>query len=442
MNRAHVSARIAPGVLVAVACLFAAMIGLAAPDVAAEPPERDAGADAATADVPAPVTGGLAALPEGAASGEQPSDAIFPPQEIPLRFDHARHVSGLGLSCTDCHPQATTSEDAKDRLLPAPNACDRCHDVDHRDPLHVKTLSGAKDRCELCHSEIASDGRPRRVVIPPANLRFSHAAHARRNVGCGQCHGDVARVGLATREQLPRMQGCLRCHQLDGESGGDAKGECSTCHLTAPSGVLRTSFASGKLEPPAWMRNAAHTADFIETHKRAAASDSAFCGNCHVESECTECHDGRVRPRQVHPNDWISMHAAASVLDEPRCTNCHQMQTFCADCHRRLGLSRDSASGNRQTGRRFHPPPSEWTLAPRGPGHHAWEAMRNLNECVACHTERDCGTCHATRGMAGGMGVSPHGAGFRAQCRSAMRSNARSCMVCHEPGDRSLEVCR
>src|SRR5262249_13726560 len=286
-------------------------------------------------------------------------------------------------------------------------------------------------------------GKVAPVVIPKPNLRFPHKKHVEdRKINCGQCHGRIEELELATREQLPRMAGCFVCHELSGAAGGDAKSTCDNCHLTEPNGKLPLQFGAGRLVPPPWLHNAAHTADWIERHKSVAADDSAFCARCHTNTFCTDCHDGKVRNRKVHPNDWLSMHPEAARQDNPRCTSCHQLQTFCADCHRRVGVARDVASGNRQAGRRFHPPPSEWTQAPRGPRHHSWEAARNLNACVSCHTERDCTTCHATKGLSGGQGINPHPATFRDKCGTALRRNPRPCLVCHQASDGFLRACR
>src|SRR5262249_47365703 len=156
--------------------------------------------------------------------------------------------------------------------------------------------------------------------LPRANLVFNHKAHVDRNIGCAQCHGAVEQLELATRDQLPRMRGCFGCHQMpDSASRGEAKSSCDTCHLrgeatgnaTAGGGTarIRTMFASGTLLPPRWLHNAAHTPDFIDRHKRVAADDSQFCANCHTENYCADCHDGRVRPRSIHPNDYLNMHA-------------------------------------------------------------------------------------------------------------------------------------
>jgi hypothetical protein len=378
-----------------------------------------------------------------------PSDEIFPPQSITLRFNHKKHVKELSLSCKVCHPGAYTSVDASDRLLPKPaETCDNCHDVDHSNLSRVKAgPADGKDpsgQCGFCHVGAATGegGRVAPVVLPSANLRFPHAKHLARNIQCGQCHGSIQELELATRDQLPRMAGCFRCHEKTGASQGDAKGTCTTCHLSQPDGRVKTAFGTGPLVPPRWLHGAAHDADWIERHKTVAADDSQFCATCHTSTECTDCHDGKVRPRKVHPNDWLSMHPQAARTDNPRCSSCHAEQTFCADCHRRVGVARDSPSGNRPAGRRFHPPPAEWTTAPRGPHHHAWEAMRNLNACVSCHSERDCATCHATKGVAGGQGVNPHPAGFMDKCGLALRRNPRPCYVCHQASDPVLRTCR
>jgi hypothetical protein len=419
--------------LAVIACLLAAIGALA------DPPKGGLSQMPGDAEVP------LAWMPPGTRHSPVPSDEIFPPQTITIRFNHRLHTKQLKLTCKVCHEAAFTSDAASDRLLPKPaDTCDSCHDTDHADLSAVKGSADPLAQCAFCHlgASAGGGGLVSRFVMPPPNLRFSHKKHAARNIGCGQCHGQVGELELATRDQLPRMAGCFNCHAMAGPARGDAKGTCPTCHLTEADGRLQTTFSTGALLPPPWLRGAEHTADWIERHKQVAGDDSAFCGSCHTSKDCADCHDGRVRPRHVHPNDWLSMHAQAARQDNPRCSSCHQEQTFCGDCHRRTGVARDAPSGNRLAGRRFHPPSAEWTSAPRGPMHHAWEAMRNLNACVSCHSERDCATCHATKGVAGGGGVDPHPVGFRDKCGLALRRNPRPCLVCHQSGDRSLGMCR
>jgi Cytochrome c7 and related cytochrome c len=426
---------------------------------------RDAKAPSATPAASAPILHGLAPLPGGVpvplydrppgafADDGGPSPVIFPAQKLTIRFNHRKHVRELGLSCTTCHDKAKTSRSSRDSLIPTPIRCDGCHDTDHRDLNAVKAdPSELISQCGFCHVGYrASDGnRVARMLIPRPNLRFSHELHLRHNIGCQQCHGNVQNIELATRDQLPRMRGCFHCHQMPVSSRGKARGACPTCHLTRPGGGIRTRFASGELTPPHWLGNAAHGPDWITRHKLVAGIDSSLCANCHKENYCVGCHDGRVRPRQVHPNDWLSMHPIAAREDNPHCQSCHREQSFCISCHQRAGITLSGPYGNFANRGRFHPPKAIWTDPPRGPDHHSWAAERNLNACLSCHTEHDCVTCHATRDVGGrgigvgspGQGVNPHPADFMSRCAHALRENARPCLVCHDPADPKLEACR
>src|SRR4029079_11693247 len=119
-----------------------------------------------------------------------PSEEIFPPQTIPLRFNHKKHVKQLKLSCKACHAAASASDDAADRLLPKPaRACDGCHETDHTDLLHVKAIPLAKEQCSFCHlgAKAGDGGKVAAVVIPTPNLHFTHKKHLARNIQCAQC---------------------------------------------------------------------------------------------------------------------------------------------------------------------------------------------------------------------------------------------------------------
>ena len=90
-------------------------------------------------------------------------------------------------------------------------------------------------------------------------------------------------------------------------------------------------------------------------------------------------------------------------------------------------------SGPNPTTNRFHP--VGWAnlnnRAGGGQGFHAWEAQRNLNACVSCHTERDCAVCHASSGR-GGLNVNPHPPAFNGDCKRQFARNGRPCLVCHD----------
>lgn len=378
-----------------------------------------------------------------------PSSAIFPLQSITIRFNHRKHVTELKLPCTACH-DAKTSKSAADNLLPPATRCDACHGTDHRRLSSVgaePTL--VQSQCGFCHLGYRpGDGnRVERMRTPSANLKFSHAAHWARNMACADCHGAVEHTELATRDQLPRMKACVRCHQL--EPGTHADGACTTCHVSEGA-RMKTRFANESLVPPRWLKDSHHGPDWLVRHRAVAGDDSRFCANCHSEKYCADCHDGRVRPRRAHPNDFLSLHAEAARQNSPRCTSCHQQQSFCVSCHQRIGVAQSGSLANFADRGRFHPPPAVWTNSPRSSRHHAWEAERNLNACVSCHVERDCVACHASRNVggaggglpAGGVGRNPHPLGFRARCAHALRQNARPCLMCHEPSDPVFTECR
>lgn len=401
------------------------------------------GGESARADVRALSPAGSGSVGVPSTHGEDgPSEVIFPPRTVPLRFDHALH-DNLGAKCIDCHTNATTSRRASERVILSTAACDRCHGTDHRDRSSVKAGEGRRGACATCHEgyRIEEGNRVKRVMVPVPRLRFNHQVHAARNIGCGHCHGAVQRAGKATNVRLPRMRACLTCHDLPDSSRGDAKAGCPTCHLTQPSGQIRTEYPNGQLLPPRWLGGAEHGPDFVNTHGRAAASDSRFCAQCHKEDQCVRCHDGRVRPRDVHPNDFLSMHAVAAKQNAQSCGSCHRSESFCKTCHMRAGVTATGPSWNRSNQGRIHPPSEVFVSAPVTGRHHATEARRNLTACVGCHVERDCVGCHATRG-GGGIGVNPHPSGFASRCRSALSRNARPCLVCHDPGDAQLSRCR
>ena len=307
--------------LLVFACVAAALSALASP-------ERAQAGSAPAVQSSAP-----------AASAAPPDDVdavVYPAQRIALKFDHSRHAK-LGTGCVYCHEQATKSRASRDRLLPPPSRCEACHGGNHDHLERVLPGTAAAAACSYCHE--ARDGAPetdvQRTVLPTANLRFDHAAHSSRGIACARCHAGVDRTALATTRALPKMAGCTSCHQ----AGGSARAGCDVCHPTTVGGRLKTHFPSGKLMPGRWMGDAEHGPDWTFRHKLVAGANSEACASCHSEEECVECHDGRVRPRRVHPNDWLSMHPTAARQEEASCTSCHRTSSFCLSCHQRTGVA-------------------------------------------------------------------------------------------------------
>ena len=179
-----------------------------------------------------------------------------------------------------------------------------------------------------------------------------------------------------------------------------------------------------------------HDHEWLVRHRWVAADQGRMCAQCHQESDCTDCHDGRVRPQRIHPGDYLTIHPAQARRDQPRCTSCHQTTRFCGECHARLGLSTISAPVVRASSR-FHPPAAMWV---RGPTQHGIEARRAMNTCASCHAEQDCVACHGALGI--GAGVSPHPPGFDMSCGRALEQNDRACRTCHGDLEALRRRCR
>jgi len=455
--------------LVASAVLLGAAFAGAAPDdkPAAKPATSTSASASAPPSVSAPAssasaptyTSGLAPMPGGSVIPKKllppgadwpdpgPSNAVYPGQRITVRFNHQKHVVGQKLPCTYCHTNAEKSSLASDDLLPKKHdLCTDCHSIDEAEP---NKADDPPARCDACHLGTKAGDKGQitvaKLALPTANLKMNHKAHAAKGIKCAECHGDVGQLELATRDQLPRMKGCFGCHQ-NGDAGGlskttaGAKGDCKTCHVTEKDGTLKQMFASGVLLPPKWLKNSAHSADWIERHKKVAGADSGYCANCHTEAYCVACHDGKVKPRSVHPNDWLTMHEIAARFEQPKCASCHSQQNFCLPCHTRVGITPSSPSGVAAPVR-FHPDATIWSAPKRVPGHHSYEAQKNISACISCHVERDCVVCHGTQGV-GGAGANPHGSSFVNKCDTMFAKNPRPCFVCHDPDDPKLKPCR
>lgn len=368
--------------------------------------------------------GALAEQPPANAEPQARSSVVYPAGDWALRVNHAEPAHAR-LACTRCHVRAEASGRAADRLVPPERTCLPCHQEQIE-------RSASASACRTCHPGY----RPSRSRMMPASepiaarVHFSHARHAAADVACEQCH-----EGLGTapsRAHLPSMKQCLGCHRRRADAGT----ECRTCHLSQPDGRLVTRFPEGWLNPPQWLFGMRHDADWIVRHRWVAADRGDTCTACHREQECVDCHDGKVRPPSIHPNDYLTIHPQQAQRDQPRCRSCHSPQTFCAECHARLGVSLTSAPDVRAAGR-FHPPAEVWL---RGPTLHGREAQRSLDACVSCHAERDCLTCHAAAGI--GVGISPHPPGFLERCANLREINGRACARCHTDVDAVAARCR
>jgi hypothetical protein len=379
---------------------------------------------ARTALAAALASAALSALAQGRppplTAGEPRSAAVFPEQEIALRFSHAQHLA-KGVKCQQCHNQVSESDLAADRNIPTQRRCEACHEVEAARGGQVVDPPSA---CADCHPgfDWTVHAAPRPSRFPPPALHFSHKRHLLRGAACADCHGDLARVELATRAQLPRMASCLVCHD-----GVKASMACATCHLGSARGAkgapLDTALPGGLLRPgPGNPFGLDHGPRFERAHAQLAARQRDQCLACHTESSCLKCHDGATRPQSVHPGDFLSTHMVPARQDQPRCDACHRRQSFCVACHERTGVGAN-APAFQDPGARVHP--AGWMVP--GPGHHGLQAARGIGACASCHREEQCLQCHATGG------VKPHPPGFASGCAQMLKKNDRACVKCHDP---------
>lgn len=387
----------------------------------------DGGKDRTRAEVPATAAVMVGPVRRGS--------AVYPEQEIPLRFNHGQHLA-LGLDCSRCHTEVAQSTRARDLNFPRGAACDECHGPQHPRPR------GEPARCALCHTHVDDDDRVTASLrAPRPQLTFNHQLHAKLGSACEDCHGDMTKVRLATTLQLPREADCLACHD-----GFQATERCGACHPTEASGRLATRAQDDRVlpaliptGPSGW--GAAHDLMFVEDHAGIAKANPQLCASCHGETFCLDCHAGPLRPLRIHAGDYVTTHALDARARTQDCQSCHRTQTFCLGCHERMGFGeRDGGAFGVGGGLRFHP--EGWSGPPGMAQGHAHAAQRNIAACASCHTEDSCLACHATTGVvSAGLNVSPHGPGFAQspRCRALASRARRACLKCHAPVDPMID---
>ncbi len=379
-----------------------------------------------------------------AATGRERSDAVYPPQKIPLNFSHQQHIEA-DVECEACHDKAHDSLKATDRLLPAHPECESCHDIEKA--KQGKKVSPAAS-CNTCHAgfdETVQKDVPK-AVFPTSNLIFNHSVHTEtKKIECVVCHnssvsGTMADVGLASRYQLPKMETCLTCH--NGSKGG-ASAACATCHVTDGVGKLQLAFASGAMRPiqgdPFGID---HGPRYEFTHGTRALLERKLCMECHTEGMCMQCHDGLQKPLAIHPNDFITLHPLQARQDSTKCDSCHRFQSFCAACHERVGVGLNADSTFRPRNMKVHADWDDFANIP-GPKHHGIIASRDIKQCLACHREESCTACHAKNDVVpGARGFNPHPDGFKDLCKGLAGKNDRACLKCHSNSDLMAKGCR
>jgi predicted CXXCH cytochrome family protein len=308
-------------------------------------------------------------------------------------FEHRAHVVE-GVSCTRCHGSTAEAGDDSPVSMPETALCLACHEQPH-DP----------NRCRDCHGAEETD---RRAEEARRYLAFAHRSHVRElDGGCVPCHAGAG--GRLT----PSMAACLGCHE---HSKDFELAACDRCHANLETEDVTPS------------THVVHRVGFAEGHAAQARAQGDLCRACHAEVECASCHaidvpalEGRlelVRPKLdgIHRAGFGARHALEARADPGLCATCHDPET-CRRCHERSDIA---------TGSSFRSPhPPGWVGLTSNL--HGRAAQTDPLACATCHGgagEALCVSCHAV----GGIGGSPHPAGFESRKGA---SADLPCRLCH-----------
>jgi hypothetical protein len=379
-----------------------------------------------------------------------------------FRFTHAEHIRKSGeklpadsaIACPACHTPSGATWLTVQRTISA--QCLDCHGI------KTAHFSAPDTACGTCHFTLAEATELPEARVAKFEKPDSHddkafltskghgdlASHGNRSCAichardfCAQCHVNAPETkaiqalepdarSLALKAELKAPASHKESRFLS-QHGGKAKQDpercatchtqesCITCHRSRPAVVLalhasgpgRAIGARIERKKPGY-----HTVDFADRHAAIARSTPATCNACHARPECLECH----RPNagaagSYHPAGFLTRHPAAAYNRQTECAGCHNQAVFCTTCHLQSGLV---STGRLVQG--YHDANGAFSL------NHGVAARQNIENCIACHSERDCLTCHSA---VGGRRFNPHGPGFDAD--RLRRRNPQTCAACH-----------
>ena len=346
-------------------------------------------------------------------------------------FDHQKHRK-LFPACETCHRGAAEPGAA---LWPDPASCATCHD-----------------------GTIQS----RIVWRPPAeplrtNQRFDHSPGAEVKfipAQCVDCHADKGAPWMTVKRVV--QQRCLDCHEVKTAHLAAPDSMCALCHLPLPKAVRLT-----RQDIAAFPKPPSHDApDFARGPGHGAAAKrgtpiAANCTICHARDFCLTCHvDAPERaPIQALPSDprataiavrlepppshaaesFLTGHGAMARRAAADCITCHTQES-CGTCH--IGKVPRAARALHATA------PGRGTGAVvsrrRPPWHgdnfttsHAQRAAAASATCAACHVRSDCLDCHRPDAA---RAAGYHPPGFLARHPAAAYAREASCSDCHNTG--------
>jgi len=120
----------------------------------------------------------------------------------PVAYYHSVHVGQLGMDCRYCHSAVEESWYAN---LPSAATCMNCHSQVLKDSPQLELVRRS-----------AATGEPIawvQVHKVPDYVRFNHAVHVRRGIGCVECHGTIDQMDEVYHAKPLSMSFCLECHR-------------------------------------------------------------------------------------------------------------------------------------------------------------------------------------------------------------------------------------
>lgn len=267
-----------------------------------------------------------------------------------------------------------------------------------------------------------------KLIIYPQNTSSIHFAHAlHQEASCESCHQGITTSTRAGDRHAPTMDACTSCHTTSATKA--PLQQCSSCHTRFDASPI--SKADLEANPEAW-----RTASPAPMRAPSAQAALHFSHAAHQETPCIDCH---------------AIDASRDMPSSPtmqQCVTCHtsnKAPTTCETCHLSRDLdtiapapSRVEAPSKllvREAARDGEPiPPSSHTkdwLA-----RHGIIALTERDDCLSCHTEQSCGSCHNTQS---GKPLAHHPQNYLITHRLSARQDTQDCTSCHRQEASCLE---
>ncbi|KAK3582432.1 hypothetical protein CHS0354_023978 [Potamilus streckersoni] len=129
------------------------------------------------------------------------TDVGYRPKQ-PVPYSHKLHAGTLGLDCRYCHTSVEVSANAS---IPSVETCMGCHtNILKESPklLPVRESWATGMPVEWVRIHKLGD-----------YAYFNHSVHVNSGVGCGSCHGNVAKMEVVSQVEPLSMGWCLDCHR-------------------------------------------------------------------------------------------------------------------------------------------------------------------------------------------------------------------------------------